>query len=267
MAKRENKVEGVNGLPDLELGVNGIKGLFKAGAVPREADYAKLIEYVHYLHKLLGIEAEDGSPGLGLGVGFKKEDDSVLGVDVEVLAGGGLTSNGSVFNVGEGKGITVDTDTVSLDAESAAGLGLTGSDGVINVGVGLGLDLSDNYVALAPDSWKYMFAKLYGASQWASTSMALVFFTRMTSFSVLARGITIGGTMFGDSASQFSWNGKAPDNAYSSLDRNNFTFTFEHGAGEIGGEFTVIISLGSGTQDLVCQVVDIPFLSASEGGQ
>lgn len=46
MAKRETKVEGVKALPELEDGFKKVKDLFKAGAVPREADYVMLIEYV-----------------------------------------------------------------------------------------------------------------------------------------------------------------------------------------------------------------------------
>ena len=55
MTKRESKVDGINALPELGAGFTEIKKFFKAGAVPREADYEKLIEYVHYLPELFVI--------------------------------------------------------------------------------------------------------------------------------------------------------------------------------------------------------------------
>lgn len=82
MAKRESKVEGVNVLPELEAGFTEIKNLFKAGSVPRESDYTKLIEYVHYLHKLLGVEGSDGDKGPGLGEGLSLSSEGLLNVEV-----------------------------------------------------------------------------------------------------------------------------------------------------------------------------------------
>lgn len=82
MAKRKSKVEGVNELPELEAGYTDIKNLFKAGAVPREMDYLKLIEYVHYLHKLLGVEGSDGDKGPGLGEGLSLSSEGLLNVEV-----------------------------------------------------------------------------------------------------------------------------------------------------------------------------------------
>lgn len=148
MAKRETKVEGVKALPELEDGFKKVKDLFKAGAVPREADYVMLIEYVHYLHKLLGVEGEEGSSGPGLGVGFIKAEGSALGVDIDGLAGAGLTGANSVFNVGAGNGIIVGDNTVSLDTVTVAGYGLSGAGGAFNIGAGAGITIAEDSVIL-----------------------------------------------------------------------------------------------------------------------
>lgn len=208
MAKRESKVEGVNALPELEAGFTEIKNLFKAGALPREADYVKLIEYVHYLHKLLGIEGAEGSPGPGLGGGLIKNDDSVLSVDASVLAGGGLSYSGSVINVGAGAGIKVDSDKVSL----------------------------------AENSWEYIFAKLYGATHWVCNELVVIYFTRTTDAEVVARGVSRGITVFGATMSNYSWDGHKPLSDFSSLDRGCFTLMFQD-AGSISGSFTVILGI------------------------
>lgn len=204
MAKRETKVEGVKELPELEGGFKKVKDLFKAGAVPREADYVMLIEYVHYLHKLLGVEGEDGSSGPGLGVGFIKAEGSALDVDVDALAGAGLTGANGVFNVGAGNGIIVD----------------------------------DNTISLATDSWKYMFAKLYQATHWAGDNAVSVFFTKMSPTHVVVRGIATGSYVFGPYMSDFTWQGVAPLIEYSSLDRSYFTFVYLKGD-TISGVFDV----------------------------
>lgn len=279
MAKRETKVEGVKALPGLEGGFKKVKDLFKAGAVPREADYVMLIEYVHYLHKLLGVEGEEGSSGPGLGAGFIKAEGSALGVDIDGLAGAGLTGANSVFNVGagngiivgdntvsldtvtvagsgltgssgkisvgQGLGITVGADTVSLNAGTAAGDGLTGEDGKISVGPGVGITVDANTVSLAADSWKYIIAKLYQATHWAGDNAVSVFFTRMSLTHVVVRGITTGSYVFGSSMSAFTWQGVAPLVDYSSLDRGHFTFVYLDG-GDINGDFMVWMSLGGG---------------------
>ena len=148
MAKRETKVEGVKALPELEDGFKKVKDLFKAGAVPREADYVMLIEYVHYLHKLLGVDGEEGSSGPGLGVGFIKAEGSALGVDIDGLAGAGLTGANSVFNVGAGNGIIVGDNTVSLDTVTVAGYGLSGAGGAFNIGAGAGITIAEDSVIL-----------------------------------------------------------------------------------------------------------------------
>ncbi len=277
MAKRETKVEGVKALPELEDGFKKVKDLFKAGAVPREADYVMLIEYVHYLHKLLGVEGEEGSSGPGLGVGFIKAEGSALGVDIDGLAGAGLTGANSVFNVGAGNGIIVGDNTVSLDtvtvagyglsgaggafnigagagitiaedsvildAVNVAGSGLTGSSGKISVGQGLGITVNDNNVSLATDSWKYIFAKLYQATHWAGDNAVSVFFIKMTDSLVLARGIATGRYSFGYEIDGFVWDGVAPLIEYSSLDRNQFSFVYR-GHDSISGDFSVHLTLG-----------------------
>ncbi|HBO5143996.1 TPA: hypothetical protein L4W69_004507, partial [Pseudomonas aeruginosa] len=75
-------------LPEPEYGFQEVAHLFRAGAVPQEADYRKLIEYVHYLHKLLGIEGEEGhTPALG--PGLTTSSGGVLEVDGATLAGNG----------------------------------------------------------------------------------------------------------------------------------------------------------------------------------
>lgn len=112
MAKRETKDEGDNALPELEAGFTDIKNFFKAGAVPREADYAKLIEYVHYLHKLLGVEGEEEGHEPTLGHGLTTSDDGVLCVDAQALVGAPLTTD--------------DNNKLTLDASAAAGYGLSG---------------------------------------------------------------------------------------------------------------------------------------------
>ena len=274
MAKRESKVEGVNALPELEAGFAEIKNLFKAGAVPREADYAMLIEYVHYLHKLLGVEGADGSPGPGLGGGLIKETDSGLSVDASVLAGGGLGYSGSVINVGAGAGITVDTNSVILDGARVAGNGLTGAAGVINVGAGKGITVDansvildganvagngltgdagvinvgagkgilveDNAVSLAENSWEYIFAKLYGATHWVRSERVVLYFTRVSLTHVVVRGIARGGSLFGIMLDWFTWDGYKPVAESSSIDRGYFTLLFLD-INSISGTFKVNI--------------------------
>lgn len=242
MVRRKSKVEGVNELPELEAGFTEIKSLFKAGALPREADYVKLIEYVHYLHKLLGNEGAEGSPGPGLGGGLIKNDDSVLSVDGSVLAGGGLSYSGSVIGVGAGAGITVETNTITLDALNVAGNGLTGAGAVINVGAGAGIKVDSDKVSLAENSWEYIFAKLYGATHWVRNELVVVYFTRVTETSVVARGVSRAYGVFGVTMSDFSWDGYKPQADFSSLDRGCFTFMFQD-AGSISGSFTVILGI------------------------
>ena len=210
MAKRENKAEGVNELPDLELGVNGIKGLFKAGAVPREADYAKLIEYVHYLHKLLGVEGVDGSSGPGLGGGLINEADSVLSVDGSVLAGTGLNHSGSVINVGQGPGITVVADAVSL----------------------------------AEDSWEFIFAKLYGATHWVFSEHAVVYLRRLNSEYVVARGISKNDYVFSLTMNKFTWKLHVPQEDLSSVDRGCFTLVYRDESDDVSGLFGIAFHNG-----------------------
>lgn len=225
MAKREAKVEGVNGLPDLELGVNEIKGLFKAGAVPREVDYAKLIEYVHYLHKLLGVEGVDGSSGPGLGGGLINEADSVLSVDGSVLAGTGLNHSGSVINVGQGPGITVVADAVSL----------------------------------AEDSWEFIFAKLYGATHWVFSEHAVVYFRRLNAEYVVARGISKNNYVFSLTLNKFSWKLHVPQEELSSVDRGCFTLVYLDESDDIKGLFSIALDDGIEAYRDIYEVVDFKY--------
>ncbi|MCH4872978.1 hypothetical protein [Pseudomonas sp. TMW22091] len=78
MAKRLSTFE--SELPELEKGFEEIKSLFRTGAVPKESDYASMIEYVHYLHKLLGIEGADSDHTPQLGSGLTTNADGVLSV-------------------------------------------------------------------------------------------------------------------------------------------------------------------------------------------
>lgn len=78
MAKRVLRSE--SELPELQMGHAEIKSLFKTGAIPREMDYASMIDYVHYLHKLLGIEGSDPSHTPQLGGGLVLNESGVLSV-------------------------------------------------------------------------------------------------------------------------------------------------------------------------------------------
>lgn len=108
-----------DGLPDLERGFEKLKPLFQAGRVPLAADYIDLIKYTYYLHKLLGIEGEEGvghQPQLG--EGFILSDENVLSVDMSILkivAGDGLEmSESGVLSAKAGKGILATEDGLSL---------------------------------------------------------------------------------------------------------------------------------------------------------
>lgn len=79
-AGREGEVK-VAELPELPVGYLALKNLFKAGGVPREFDYVKLIEYVHYLHKLIGIESDEPDHVPTLGDGLVVNDKGVLSVE------------------------------------------------------------------------------------------------------------------------------------------------------------------------------------------
>lgn len=118
MAKREIKAEveqndGVKALPALGEGFTEIKNLFKAGAVPRQLDYERLIEYVHYLHKWLGVEGEDEAHEPALGHGLTTSENGVVCVDTEALVGASLTTD--------------DDNKLSFAAQEAAGPGLIGN--------------------------------------------------------------------------------------------------------------------------------------------
>ena len=99
MAKHETKAVGVNELPELEFDFKAITSVFKAGAVPREADYVKLIKYVHYLHQLLGVEGDGDAPAPGLGHGLVRNEHTVLSIDVDALAGTGLSGSKGNFSL------------------------------------------------------------------------------------------------------------------------------------------------------------------------
>lgn len=79
MVAQKLNIESGSGLPGLEVGYNELKSLFEAGSVPREKEFSKLISYVHYLHKLLGVEGDDQNhvPVLGSGLTV---NDGVLSV-------------------------------------------------------------------------------------------------------------------------------------------------------------------------------------------
>lgn len=79
-AGREGEVK-VAELPELPVGYLELKNMFKSGGVPRELDYVKLIEYVHYLHKLIGIESDEPDHVPTLGGGLVVNDKGVLSVE------------------------------------------------------------------------------------------------------------------------------------------------------------------------------------------
>lgn len=118
MVKRTVRKSKVDDLPDLESGFEEIKSLFRSGQIPKEVDYIKLIEYTHYLHKLLGIEGDDEGHVPQLGQGLMLSDEGVLSVDesiFEIEAGDGLDLNESgVLSAKGGNGITATEDGLSL---------------------------------------------------------------------------------------------------------------------------------------------------------
>lgn len=81
MAKRKAGLENETGLPDLPVGHLELKGKFMPGSMPRELDYVQLIDYVHYLHKLIGIEGDDSEHQPALGAGLVLNDHGVLSVE------------------------------------------------------------------------------------------------------------------------------------------------------------------------------------------
>ncbi|MCO2768927.1 hypothetical protein FA292_30455 [Pseudomonas aeruginosa] len=134
-------------LPEPEYGFQEVAHLFRAGAVPREADYGKLIEYVHYLHKLLGIEGEEGhTPALG--PGLTTSSGGVLEVDGATLAGNGLSASGAVLSVGAGSGISVSSTQVSVNGATLAGNGLSANGATLAVGAGSGISVSSTQVSV-----------------------------------------------------------------------------------------------------------------------
>lgn len=68
-------------VPELEPGFFEIKDYFKRGSVLRESDFAALIDYVHYLHCLLGVESEDSEYSSAVGDGFMLNESGVLTLD------------------------------------------------------------------------------------------------------------------------------------------------------------------------------------------
>ena len=179
MAKREIKAEveqneGVKALPALGEGFTEIKNLFKAGAVPRQLDYERLIEYVHYLHKLLGVEGEEEAHDPALGHGLTTSEEGVLCVDAKALvgasmitygdnqlsfgavgaAGAGLIGSGAVLAfdatqvVVEGKGLSGEGSILKFKAAEVAGSGLSGEGNELSFNAeavaGSGLTAADN---------------------------------------------------------------------------------------------------------------------------
>ncbi|HEK1310960.1 TPA: hypothetical protein SMQ86_006063 [Pseudomonas aeruginosa] len=134
-------------LPGLEHSFEEIAHLFRTGAVPREVDYRKLIEYVHYLHKLLGIEGDAGhSPALG--PGLTVTSGGVMSVDVATLASSGLIANGATLAVGAGAGISVDATQVSVNGATLAGSGLIANGATLAVGAGAGISVDATQVSV-----------------------------------------------------------------------------------------------------------------------
>lgn len=70
-----------DGVPELESGFFDIKDYFKGGSVLRESDFAALIDYVHYLHCLLGVESEDSEYSPAVGDGLMLNEVGVLTLD------------------------------------------------------------------------------------------------------------------------------------------------------------------------------------------
>lgn len=83
MVARKAKNGTKSDIPGLDVGYVEVKSLFEVGAVPREEEFAKFISYVHYLHKLLGVEGdnEEYVPTLGSGFSVNNGVLSVSGGD------------------------------------------------------------------------------------------------------------------------------------------------------------------------------------------
>lgn len=172
MVKHIEKSNSVHALPELGSGFNDIAPLFRAGCLPRAGDYLKLIEYVHYLHKLLGIE----------GVG-------------------------EFYVPRLGEGLTVSDGVLSVDVTSAAlaGAGLVESDEGLSVNVGSGLVILDDKVALAASSWEHMMGRFYGASHIAVNDYVVMFFSAVSSGLVTVHGFPRWGRSFIEDISFYTW--------------------------------------------------------------
>lgn len=105
----------VNELPDLVVSYDALVALFAKGKVPREQDYLKLLEYINYLHILLGIEGR-GEPALGAGL---NASGGKLNVDTPSVGNGLNVKDGVVSAIGS-ESIRVVGKSISLVSEAVS---------------------------------------------------------------------------------------------------------------------------------------------------
>lgn len=110
MSKYAGRSGDVNEFPQLELRYGELTALFAEGKVPRQEEYLKLLNYIHYLHVLLGIEGRD-SPALGRGLNVS---GGRLYIDLKVKAGNGLKLVGGVVSAQGSSTIKVTKDSIDM---------------------------------------------------------------------------------------------------------------------------------------------------------
>ncbi|MNJ37822.1 Adenoviral fiber protein (repeat/shaft region) [compost metagenome] len=138
---------------DVKARLNGfsleIRDRFKTGEVPTQDDFKLLIDYIHTLHQLLGLETADGAPGSGPGAGLKVVGGKVA-VDTAVTnptAGKGTTANGRAVSVDAGAGLTFSGNKLVVNTAEVyptAGKGTTANGRAVSVDAGAGLTFSGN---------------------------------------------------------------------------------------------------------------------------
>ncbi|AIL61655.1 hypothetical protein [Pseudomonas alkylphenolica] len=201
---------------DVKARLNGfsleVRDRFKTGEVPTQDDFKLLIDYIHTLHQLLGLETADGAPGAGPGAGLTIASGKVA-VDpmatnptagkgitvnaraVSVDAGAGLTFSGNklVVNTAEvyptaGKGTTANGRAVSVDA--GAGLTFSGNKLVVNTAevyptAGKGIRVSGTMVSLDDNAWIWILGNLHNASHYCENPyMRCLFFQAYSTVAV-----------------------------------------------------------------------------------
>ncbi|MHC2148870.1 hypothetical protein [Pseudomonas sp. 210_17 TE3656] len=138
---------------DVKARLNGfsleVRDRFKTGAVPSQDDFKLLIDYIHTLHQLLGLETADGAPGSGPGAGLKVVGGKVA-VDTAVTnptAGQGISVEGRKVSVDAGAGLTFSGNKLVVNTAEVyptAGKGTTANGRAVSVDAGAGLTFSGN---------------------------------------------------------------------------------------------------------------------------